>query len=400
MITQAHTQTPARTQLARLTYQAKSYLHCFIRVSIFVVLGSLLVACQSPTRQPVKIAPTVYHEFLVGTYNKNLNEGIWSIKLNATTGELSTPTNVAAAINPSYLAWNKNKNRLFAVVETKDGGITQYQKQPQDLSFVKTYSLQKIAFAPCYISLSPNEKYLATANYVSGDVQFFDISTNKPKLLKTIKHQGKGPSARQKSSHLHWIAWSPDGKDIYSADLGGDAIYHYQLAQGEFIDKGIAYKASPGDGPRHMTFHPQTHQVYVLNELSNSVTVLQRQPETGKLSYLQKRSTLNANFTKFSKAAAIKISSDGQYLYASNRGANTLAVFSIRKNGYLRRIQNISTGGEEPRDFTISPDGHFIVVANQNSNSLSVLIRNPTTGLLSNSQHQQSLITPVFVGAL
>lgn len=333
--------------------------------------------------QPSQIKVPQSSHYLIGSYTKTAEHGVYRLELDYQRGVLSAPVLVAATKNPSYLLWRASDNLMLTVNETGSGGVSSFKWDAQAAEFRLIASQQKLGDAPCFIAAAPAQDYFAVANYMSGNVQLFSsYGTGQFDLKNSVIHVGRGKHARQEAAHPHWINWSPNGKFIYAVDLGLDQVMRYELVNGELAKRQVAFAASAGDGPRHMVFHPQLNTAYLLNELSNTVVVLEVDESSGDLVAKQRLSSLDPGYSKHNQAAAIKMSDDGRFLYVSNRGANTIASFSVNELGALEYMEQVSVVGRWPRDFTISSDGRYVLVANSGSNSVNLLKRDATSGRL------------------
>ena len=369
---------------------------CSAPLLILTALAGLLSGCDDmPKKSDTKIS-----EFVVGSYAKENEPGIYRLQLDATTGALSSLSELVATVNPSYLTLSADKRRVFAVNETTKGGVTAFNWTSDKSALLPFAQLSELGDDPCYISLSPDGTMLAIANYSSGDIRILKIADTTLTEIAAHKHQGKGSHVRQDAPHMHWIDWSPDGRFIYAIDLGLDEVSLYQLDGDTLLPAQVAIKLQPEDGPRHMIFSEQLGLAYLLTELSNQVVVLQQDKQTGKLTEIQRLSSLPVDFADKSQAAAIKLSPAQDFLYVSNRGLNSIAVYAIDAQGKLSYLQNQSTGGNWPRDFVISDDGEFLLVANQLSNDITVLKRDNKSGLLNATNNKITISQATYISQL
>ncbi|WP_111979430.1 lactonase family protein [Algibacillus agarilyticus] len=367
-----------------------------------IVCGLSLSACQLTQPNHASQASTEQSApqtiIISGSNKAPYDGGIYQTTLNPKTGELSPIVKLANAISPSYLAWDPaNKETLYSVIQTKTGGLGILNRKSDNALYESIFSQTELAWAPCHIGLSPDNSQVAIANYMSGDIHLFDVDGAKTTLASHYKHHGKGTHQRQESPHLHWINWSPSGKHLFSIDLGTDSIYGYNFKNGKIVDSYVAFKTQSEDGPRHMAFHPNKDLAYVINELSNTIIVLAYDAKTGMFNQLQRINTVDKSHVGHSQAAAIKVSKDGNFVYVSNRGANSIAGFKVNSDGTLVYLHNQSTGGDWPRDFTISADGQYVLVANRRSNTINVLKRDVKTGYLSATPHVLNVPDPTFI---
>ncbi len=240
---------------------------------------------------------------------------------------------------------------------------------------------------PCHVSLSPDGKKLVASNYSAGNLSFFDVlpDGSLSEMVQRIQHEGSGPfPERQTSPHAHSARFDSAGKILYAADLGIDElkIYDVPVADKLFAPHAQPYvKLAPGSGPRHFDFSPDGRFIYVINELSSTVTVLMKYGAEWKT--VQTVKTLPKDFKGESWCADIHISRDGRFLYGSNRGHNSIAVFKRDvTNGKIELIDNTPVEGNWPRNFAIDPTGRFLLVANQKSNDITIFKIDAPSGKL------------------
>jgi len=325
--------------------------------------------------------------FYVGTYTKNdsKSEGIYKYSISS-EGKLAQIGLIAKTENPSFLAKSEDGKTLLAVGEV----------DRNESGFVKSYSIKKDSLLfksesksgganPCYITINENNNVLV-ANYSGGNVGYLQLNSNEKlsELLFVQQHFGKGITERQEAPHAHSVWFHPSKEEIIAVDLGTNQLWFSQI---EIIDeKPIlsfpkTFDLEAGAGPRHLDFHPNKKWIYVLNELNNSVSLVKSMDDIYKIE--QSISTLPNDFRDFSKAADIHISKDGQFLYISNRGHDSIAIFKVNsENGELKLVDFQSVYGKTPRNFSLTPDNKFLVVANQNSDNLVSFKRDSITGKL------------------
>lgn len=361
---------------------------------IFAVFGAFFVfQC---TTKPKPTEPTL--ELLVGTYTGSGSEGIYRFSFSPLTGNLTKKQLVASASNPSYLTTSKDKRKIFAVSENNDGGVSSYKWNADRTQLEPINEQPSEGSAPCYIELSPKEHLLATANYVTGSIAVYTI--NREGVIQPSpafrQHRGNGPVVpNQESPHAHCTKFSTDGRFLYAVDLGNDKVLVYPIVNGVVGEESTALAMDPGDGPRHLIFHPSKSIAFVINELSSSVVSASINSRTGTFNRISKVSTLPKDYKGENACADIHISGDGQFLYTSNRGHNSLAIFKVSDDGELEKIATEPVHGNWPRNFTLSPNEQFILVANQKSNDISVFKRNPDSGLLMFTGKKTEIDQPV-----
>lgn len=338
----------------------------------------------------------------VGTYTKGESKGIYSFSFDAETGKIDNIKLSAEIENPTYLAIDKKNKFLYSVVKESDnGGIAAFSID-EDASTLKFLNSQTLKGAsPCHISLSNDASYIFSANYHKGEVVSYSINKDGDlsEFSSIIIHSGSGPNKeRQDKPHAHYASLTLDETSACAVDLGIDKLLVYNFNQGNLshTDKSLSLK--PGCGPRHLAFHQNNKFAYILTELSSEVILLEYSAETSSFKEIQYVSTLPKDFSQDNLGAAINISPDGNYLYTSNRGHDSIATFKIdQSTGKLTFVAHTSTFGEHPRDFTITPDGNFLVIANLNTNNIVVFSVDPETGAPSKVVDTVNLPSPVCV---
>jgi 6-phosphogluconolactonase len=331
--------------------------------------------------------------FFVGTYTDSGSEGIYSFGIDPVTGKLSDHGLAAKTNNPSFLALTSDGKFLLAVHETKEAGgnnmgyIETFAVSKDDIHLSSLGKVSSGGAHPCYVSVNQHGNVLA-ANYTGGSVALFrlDESGKLSEALDIQQHYGSGPNkARQSEPHVHSAFFEPGSDRVFVPDLGIDQVSVYQinntgtkLLKGPFPGINIA----PGSGPRHLAFHPEMKIVYVVNELASAVSVIALNKD-GSFTTLETVSAIPVGYDKPNTCADIHISKDGLFLYASNRGLNSIAIFSVDpKTGKIVQIGQESVRGETPRNFTLSPDGKYLLVANQNSQDIVAFRRDSKSGKL------------------
>lgn len=350
--------------------------------------------------------------FYIGTYTRQGSRGIYLAALDPATGKLTpaTPRLVAEIRNPSFLCADPHGRFLYAVSEIpgqdgRPGGaaaafaIDAKTGALRPLNRVSAHGNS----APCHISIDATGRAVITANYRSGTVVSFPVREDGSlgPAASVIQHRGSSVHPRQKGPHAHSVFIAPDNRFAYAADLGIDRVVAYRLEPATAVltpapeaDAVIA----PGSGPRHLAFDADGTHMYVVTELANTVVVFARDPRTGKVTELQTVSTLPADFAGESYCADIHISPDGRFLYASNRGHNSLAVFAISPaDGRLDPRGRVPCGGDHPRNFAIDPSGQWLLCANQNANNIVLFRLDPKTGMPEPAGSELSIPLPVCI---
>jgi 6-phosphogluconolactonase len=346
----------------------------------------------------------------IGTYTYDKSEGIYALDFNTETGRLGLARLVAKLDNPSYLSISKNNKYLYAALEsdifngTPGGAVGAFSicKESGELNLLNLKSA--CGNTPCHISVDSTNKYLFTANYKEGTVTNFSVNSDGSigDIISEIRHIGCGPNTvRQEKPHAHYVALTPEEDHLCVTDLGIDKIMIYSLDKNNGVlehKENLDVKIKPGSGPRHMEFHPNNKFVYLINELKSNIAALEYSNIDSTFKQIQYISALPKGYDKSSFSAAIHISSDGNYLYASNRGHDSISVFHIDNvTGKLAPISYTSTIGECPRDFTIHPSGEFLIAANQNSNNIVPFSINKDTGKLSQSGGPVTVPNPACI---
>lgn len=321
----------------------------------------------------------------IGTYTNGESRGIYAFELNTEKKELSRPVLVAELENPAYLTISADNRRLFSVIKKGAlGGIAAYTIENGRLKRLGEQLSE--GAAPCYVSVDPKNRYVVSANYHRGTVDLYSVGGKNGimALLDRDIHRGKAADPqRQAEPHVHFADFTPNEKFIVTIDLGTDQMTTYRVLDGRLSVQHVLHFA-PGTGPRHVTFHPSLPYAYVMSELSNEVIGLHVAADTGIFSIFQTIGTLPVDFRGHSQGSAIKISSDGRFVYVSNRGHNSITVFQADKEtGRLALVEHVFCGGDWPRDFEIDPSGRFLIAANQNSGSLTLFERDAASGRLS-----------------
>lgn len=357
----------------------------YLKILLAIVLFAIPFQSKNSVKKCNSESGSVFY---VGTYTRGDSKGIYQYKL-LKNGKLEKIALVAEETNPSYLAKSPDNKFLLAVNEIRDnngkgGQISSYQIMGDKLKLInRTYSGGD---SPCYVSIGQFGTVL-TSNYHSGTVGLLKLSESGELLgpLDISQHEGQGISPRQKGPHAHMTIFEPSGSSIVSVDLGTNDLWFHTLneEQTSFVPSAPKKLALPaGAGPRHMAYHPNGKWFYVIYELSSIVTQINANA-SGNYEIVDTVTTLPDGFSDTNRCADIHISNDGKFLYASNRGHNSIAIFSIdSENGQLSMVGHTSVYGDWPRYFTFSPNEDFLLVANERSNSIVSFSRNKENGTL------------------
>lgn len=341
---------------------------------------------------------------IVGTYtNKDNSEGIYVYTFNTETGKLSYKNKATAVANPSYLTPSNDGKFVYSVNEDNDGSISSFafNKSSGKLKFLNKKTTE--GSSPCYITVDATNKFVFAGNYGQGNLVVYALLPDGSlgNMLQSIQDKGSSvDKSRQEGPHVHSTILSPDQKFLLVSDLGTDKISVYTFDPNSKRDPLKAMNppftaVEPGNGPRHLDFHPNGKYVYAIMEMTGNV--LAYSYNRGEMKNIQTISMVEKGFTGQTGAADIHVSPDGKFLYSSNRGdANDIAIFSINPStGLLTLKGHQSTLGKGPRNFIIDPKGNFLLVANNNSNEIMVFKRNMETGLLTATGEKVTLNAPV-----
>jgi len=367
-----------------------------------LILFSLILLHRITVGQPSEY---IY----VGTFSGDLEKGIYVYSFDRLEGRLSLVQILGEMESPTYIELHPNGKFLYSVnrnsinEEETWGSVSSYSIDPSTGKLTHMNDQPSFGNAPCFISLDSKGRMLFIANYGSGSIAAFPINPDGSlaNASKVIQHTGSSVGGeRQQGPHAHCAVVSPEDDYLYAADLGTDRVKTYRIDYAlKNIDLvlGADGIADPGSGPRHITISDDQKYLYLLEEMGHQVAVYAIDPDNGALSSIQTISTLPADYTGTNFCADIHIDPSGKFLYASNRGHNSLAVYRIdRKSGQLTLADIQSVQGDWPRNFSLTPDGEYLVVANQYSNNIVSFKRDKATGLLT-FLDQTELAAPVCV---
>ncbi|MEO6729859.1 MAG: lactonase family protein [Ferruginibacter sp.] len=346
---------------------------------------------------------------LIGTYTSGKSEGIYVYDFNTANGDNSLVSTVKTA-NPSYLAVSPNQKVVYSVTENADSTKLGVGGDISAFSFDKTSGVlteMNKQFSggkhPCYVAVDNSGKWVFAANYTSGSAALLPVKKDGSlgAVKQVIQNAGKGPNkSRQQEPHVHSTVLSPDNKFLFIPDLGIDKVMIYQFDKnvGKLSPATPAFAASvPGSGPRHFDFHPNNRNAYLMEEMSGTVVAFDY--NAGKLNAIQRISALPADFKGTIGSADIHVSSNGKFLYCSNRGdANSITIFKVNPvSGKLTVAGHQSTMGKTPRNFNFDPSGNFLLVANQQSDDVVIFKIDKKTGLLTDTGKRINVPNPVCI---
>ncbi|EPJ96478.1 lactonase family protein [Pseudomonas psychrophila] len=354
-------------------------------------------------------------ELLVGSYTQGKSQGIYRLQFDSAKGRITPePLQVFKTANPSWLTLSKDQSRLFVVNENGKGQrdvvgrASSVAIDPKTNQMTLINQVKTLGEEPTHSSLSADERYLFVANYgvhadPGGSLAVLPI--NAEGQLQPVTQMSTHPASqvnpeRQMSAHVHSVVSSPDGKFVYASDLGADKVFVYQYDPAANADHPLvaadpAFVALPaGSGPRHLLFSKDGKHAYLTTEMSAQVFVFDY--DKGRLKQRQALELAHGMPAQNRAAGALHASQDGKFLYVSNRGkANEILVFAINpSNGELTEIQRRSVDGDHPREFALSPNGKFLLIANQMSNAIVVLERDPETGMLGKTVQTLEMDAP------
>lgn len=342
---------------------------------------------------------TIFNGY-IGTYTKGDSKGIYSFTLDTAAKQISNVKAVAELNNPTYVNISNDNKVLYAVVKEGDkGGVASFAINNQTGELTELSRQVTEGASPCHVSVDKNNQQVVTANYHRGTVEAYLVNEDGTVNRSTsiMQHEGQGPHERQEKPHTHFSGFTPDEKFVVAVDLGIDKVITYKIDNGA-LTEAHTLLVKAGSGPRHITFHPNGKYAYVMTELSNEVIALSYNAETGIFTELQYIAAIPEDFTENSQGSAIHISSDGRFVYAGNRGHNSIAVFRVNEEtGELALVEYTSTEGNWPRDFAFDPTESFIVASNEESGNLVLYARDKETGRLSVIQSDVAVPYPVCV---
>jgi 6-phosphogluconolactonase len=313
----------------------------------------------------------------VGTYTSGDSEGIYKLQFNTETGELIEKTLAIATENPSFITFSNDKKIIYGVSEGTKSAITAF-KRKADGTLEVLNAEHSNGKGPCHVSLNNSNTKAVVSNYGGGTVSVYNLNEDGSlnKASQVFNH-----NIKTRKSHAHSAQFYKN--NLFVSDLGRNGLYQYQLDNDVYKLKSKAIVKMDGNpGPRHFSISKNGKFIYIINEYGSSITSVKKVKKGFK--QIDYDSTLDENYTGKNSCADIHLSKDERFLYGSNRGENSIAVFKRnKKKGTLEKIQNISVHGDWPRNFTLDPTGKFILVANKKSNNISVFSINKPTGKLT-----------------
>lgn len=346
----------------------------------------------------------------IGTYTDGgKSEGIYLLNLDHASGELTKVGATSGVDNPSFLAIHPSRKFLYAVCEVsevdgkKGGGVSALAIDPESGGLTLLNRQSSMGSGPCYLVVDKTGKNALVANYGGGSCCVLPIGDDGKldEASSFMRHKGTSvDKVRQEAPHAHSINLDPANRFAFCADLGLDQVlvYHFDAVKGLLTPNDPPFASvAPGSGPRHFAFHPSGKFAYVINEMKLTVTAFAYDPRKGVLKELQTISTVPAGIkTDGFSTAEVQVHPSGKFLYGSNRGHDSIAMFSIdQATGKLTSLGQQPTGGKTPRNFGIDPSGAYLLAENQDSGTIVVFHIDPKTGKLSPAGHQIEVPMPV-----
>jgi 6-phosphogluconolactonase len=325
-------------------------------------------ATTSPTSNASRFA-------FVGTRTGSDEDGIFTLEVSE-DGTLQTVAAIKGGSEPTFLALDHAGQHLYAVNTVDEGAAIAYDIDPETGALERLNRVTVGGSTPAHCSVDRTDRCLLTAQYGGGSVSVLPIaddgSLEAPSTV--VEHSGSGPNERRQSGpHPHSVNPGPENEYVYVPDLGADRVFVYdfdpEAASIEAAATGHVETRS-GAGPRHMDFHPNGQTGYVINELDSTITAYARDPETGALEALATVDTIGEDYAGDNKTADVHVHPSGEYLYGSNRGHDSIAIYELQDDGRPEFVATESTRGEWPRNFALDPSGTYLYAENARSDEI------------------------------
>lgn len=371
-----------------------------LRIVLLFIPMLLAGACSNPDRGYIAY---------VGTYTGHGSDGIYAYRFDPIEGTLSALGLVAKTENPSFITIDPGGRFLYAVNEIdsfankSSGAVSVFAINSASGKLDLLQQIPSLGANPAHLSLDKSAGYLMVANYTGGNVAVFPRNNDGTLGSETafVQDVGSGPNIeRQEGPHAHFIGVTPDNQFALVADLGVDKVLLYRFDQHTGSLKASdppSVSLNPGDGPRHIAFAPSGNFMYVVNELTSTVTLFSFGAANGNSQPLETVTTLPKTFSGLNTTAEILTDTKGKYLYVSNRGDNSIVVYSIEDDARLTPLEWIPTGGMGPRYIGIDPTGRWLFAANQNSNNIKLFRIDQASGRLTATDRSVELNAPVCI---
>jgi 6-phosphogluconolactonase len=346
----------------------------------------------------------------IGTYTSGASKGIYVARYAPETGTLVPVGLAATSVSPSFLALHPNGRTLYAVNEsrrykgmTNSGSVSAFSIDHSTGALALLNIVPSGGADPCHLTTDRTGRWLFVANYSGGSIAVFPIQANGALGEATQLEQRTGATkvdpVRQEAAHAHFVEISSDNKYLYVADLGNDQIvvYNFDAATGRLTQRSTI-QLQPGSGPRHLAFSRDRGYLYSFNELNATITSYRHNASTAAVEELQTITTLPKDFSGPKSGAEIAVDPSGRFLYASNRGHDSIAIFTIdAEQGRLTPAGFVSAQGKNPRAFAIDPAGAHLIVANQDTQNLVAFKIDADTGMLTQSGESLEVFEPVSI---
>lgn len=380
----------------------------FLKHAFVCILAAVFLSPSATGADKSGSAPTQFRAY-VGTYTGKKSQGIYTFTFNAATGEIGKPELAGEAVNPSFLAIHPDGKHLYAVGEVADvggkkgGGVSAFAIE-SDGRLKLLSQASTVGAGPAHLSLDKSGRVALAANYGGGSVVALPIKADGSVGEHTgfVQHTGKSVTKRQSQPNAHSVNVSPDNRFAFVADLGLDKVLIYKLdpAKGTLTANDPAFATvTPGSGPRHFTFHPGGKFAYVINEINLTMTAFSYDAAKGALKEIQTVSTLPAADGPGPKpgwsTAEVVAHPNGKFLYGSNRGHDTIAVFSIAPDGKLTLVENAAAEVKTPRNFNLDPTGKWLFTEGQGSDTIALFKVDQATGKLTATGTKLEVGSPV-----
>ncbi|MDG2358821.1 MAG: lactonase family protein [Planctomycetaceae bacterium] len=358
-----------------------------MRLLLSLILGAVFVMPSNSYADD----PVVF----ISAFAAGEKGAIHAFQFDSKTGTLKPQQRTTDVQHPFFLVISPDGRFLYSIDTDKFGGnedefVAAYAIKDRSGKLERLNQQSAKGTASCYLDIATNGKTVVLANYSTGSVAALPVSKDgslKP-ATSFVQHNGSSINPkRQKAPYAHSIVISPDNRFALAADLGIDKVLIYRLDATEsklsVNDVQPSVSVEPGSGPRHLTFHPNGKSVYLINELKNTVTYFDYEPQSGKLTTQQTISTLPADFDGVTHTADVKITPNGKFLYGTNRGHDSIACYRIGDDGMLRMIKIQPSMGKGPQNLLVTPDGQWLICANMPGNNVIVFKINSETGELT-----------------
>jgi 6-phosphogluconolactonase len=345
----------------------------------------------------------------VGTYTGKKSKGIYRVEFDPATGKLGMPELAAEVTSPSFLAVAPDRKHLFCVCEidnfkgTKAGGVASFALEANSGALKPINQESSGGAGPCYLVCDKAGGHVLVANYGGGSAAVLPVSPDGKLGAAScfVQHTGTGPDkSRQEAPHVHSINLDAANRFAIVADLGLDKLFVYRFdpAAGKIAPNDPPFvEMAPGSGPRHLAFHPNGKFAYANEEMVSTLTALSYDASKGEFKVLNTLSTLPEP-TKGNSTAETVVHPNGKFVYTSNRGHNSIAIFAIDEaTGQIKALGHQGEGIKTPRNFNIDPSGKWMLVANQEGDSLIVFAIDPETGTLKPTGQNVEVGSPVCV---